>query len=95
MSSTKELRERIIASARIAVEELIKIAKEPIINHSDETPSLAADRLKNAAATKRLVIFDALDILSRIDSEEELLNSEQDGPSKTDTKQGFAERRSR
>jgi len=95
MSSTKALRERIIASARIAVEELIKIAKEPIINHSDETPSLAADRLKNAAATKRLVIFDALDILARIDAEEELLNSEQDGSSKTDTKQGFAERRSR
>jgi hypothetical protein len=95
MSSTRELRLRIIASGRIAVEELIKIAKEPIVNYGDEAPALAADRLKNAAATKKLAIFDALDILARIDAEEEILNSEQDGPSKTDTRQGFAERRSR
>ena len=95
MSSTRELRLMIIASARVAVEELIKIAKEPIVNIDNEAPALAADRLKNAAATKKLAIFDALDILARIDAEEEILNSEQDGTSKTDTKQGFAERRSR
>jgi phytoene dehydrogenase-like protein len=64
---------------------LIKIAKEPIVNYGDEAPALAADRLKNAAATKKLAIFDALDILARIDAEEEILNSEQDGPSKTDS----------
>ena len=37
---------------------------------------LAADRLKNAAATKKLAIFDAFEILSRIEQEEQMLNDE-------------------
>jgi hypothetical protein len=56
---------------------------------------LAADRLKNAAATKKLAIFDAFEILNRIESEKESLDSIEKGISKTDTKQGFAERRSK
>ena len=34
---------------------------------------LSADRLKNAAATKKLAIFDAFEILNRIQEEENLL----------------------
>ena len=37
---------------------------------------LAADRLKNAAATKKLAIFDAFEILQRIENEREKLNDE-------------------
>ena len=59
-----------------------------------EDDDLAADRLKNAAATKKLAIFDALEILNRIDSEEEELELESTS-TKTETKVGFAERRSR
>jgi hypothetical protein len=92
MQDSKKLKERIIAAGRIAVEELIKVAQEDILKPGDD--DLAADRLKNAAATKKLAIFDALEILSRIDSEEEAL-----GLSETrtvaDSKMGFAERRSR
>ena len=55
---------------------------------------MAADRLKNAAATKKLAIFDAFEILNKIDSEEEVINSGGQ-VNKTDTKQGFAERRSK
>ena len=55
---------------------------------------MAADRLKNAAATKKLAIFDAFDILNKIDAEEEVLESG-DKIEKTNTKQGFAERRSK
>ena len=55
MKSTKEIKERIIAAGYDAVEQLIKVAKEDIIkpNTDDE---LAADKLKNAAATKKLAI---------------------------------------
>ena len=74
--------------------QLIKVAKEEIIK-PDPEDELAADRLKNAAATKKLAIFDAFEILNRIDSEEESLEIASRGADKTQTKQGFAERRSK
>ena len=94
MKSTKEIKERIIAAGYDAVEQLIKVAKEDIIkpNTDDE---LAADKLKNAAATKKLAIFDAFEILSRIESEKENLETTNSGPNKIDSIQGFAERRSK
>ena len=82
----KETKLRIIQAGHRAVEQLIKVAEEDIIKKGDEGDDLSADRLKNAAATKKLAIFDAFEILSRIESEK--------GESKTATKQGFAERRS-
>lgn len=94
MKSTKEIKERIIAAGYEAVEQLIKVAKEDIIkpNADDE---LAADKLKNAAATKKLAIFDAFEILSRIEAEKESLDTVNSGPNKIDSIQGFAERRSK
>lgn len=76
------------------MEQLINVAKEKIIKY-DAEDSLSADKLKNAAATKKLAIFDAFEILSRIESEQEAIDSSDKGISKTDTKQGFAERRSK
>jgi hypothetical protein len=84
---SKEIKLKIIEAGHRAVEQLIKVAKESIIK-IDPEDALSADRLKNAAATKKLAIFDAFEILSRIESAS--------GPvSKTHTKQGFAERRSK
>ena len=91
---SKELREEIIKAGRKAVKQLIKVAQEEIIK-PDPEDELAADRLKNAAATKKLAIFDAFEILKRIDTEEDNLKIESQGPKRTDTKQGFAERRSK
>ena len=83
---SKEMKLKIIAAAEKAVEQLIKVAEEEIIKpHSED--ELAADRLKNAAATKRLAIFDAFEILNRIDAERESLNAIDRGVSKTETKQ--------
>jgi len=65
------------------------------VDSDGEVSELAADRLKNAAATKKIAIFDAFEILSKIESEREALESIDKGPSKVDTKQGFAERRSK
>ena len=87
---SKEIKEKIIKAGREAVEQLIKVAQEKIIK-PDPDDELAADRLKNAAATKKLAIFDAFEILNRIDAEEEALNS----VNKTSSNQGFAERRSK
>ncbi len=91
--NTKETKKSIIQAGQKAVEELIKVAKEAIVDSDDD---ISADRLKNAAATKKLAIFDAFEILTRIEEEEEKLNEK----SKDDKKEersfrGFAEGRSK
>lgn len=91
----KDIKLRIIAAGYKAVDELIKVAEENVVKGGVEEGELAADRLKNAAATKKLAIFDAFEILSRIEAEKESLEAINNGISKTDTKQGFAERRSK
>lgn len=91
---TKEIKLKIIAAGHKAVEQLIKVAEENIIK-KDSDDELAADRLKNAAMTKKLAIFDAFEILNRIELEREGLEHLEKGVNKTDTKQGFAERRSK
>jgi ASC-1-like (ASCH) protein len=89
--NTKETKKNIILAGQRAVEELIKVAKEKIVDSDDD---ISADRLKNAAATKKLAIFDAFEILSRIEQEEQLLNDESaDTPQKNF--RGFAEGRSK
>ena len=93
MQDSRKLKERIIAAGRVAVEQLIKVAQEDILKPGEDD-DLAADRLKNAAATKKLAIMDAFEILNRIDSEEEELELESTS-TKTETKVGVAERRSR
>lgn len=95
MREVKEIKLRIIAAGYKAVDELIKVAEENVVKSGDVEGELAADRLKNAAATKKLAIFDAFEILNRIEAEKESLDAVERGVSKTDTKQGFAERRSK
>jgi hypothetical protein len=91
--NTKETKKSIIQAGHIAVEELIKVAKEPIV---DTTDDVSADRLKNAAATKKLAIFDAFEILNRMEEEETLLQSINNPNSEQEkTFKGFAEKRSK
>mgnify|MGYP003108425673 FL=1 len=91
--STKETKKNIIQAGRVAIKELIKVAKEPII---DFGPDISADRLKNAAATKKLAIFDALEILNRIEEEQNMLEDKPKQEVKKDTTfKGFAERRAK
>lgn len=92
--TSKETKLKIIKAGHKAVEQLIKVAEEKIIKHDPED-ALSADRLKNAAATKKLAIFDAFEILNRIQEEEDALNNK---PKEEVVKQafkGFAEKRSK
>jgi len=82
----------IIRAGQVAVEELIKVAKEPIVDSDDD---ISADRLKNAAATKKLAIFDAFEILSRIQTEQDILDEKPKEVKKETTFRGFAEGRSK
>ena len=89
--NVKKTKLNIIQAGQKAVEELIKVAKEKIVDSEDD---VSADRLKNAAATKKLAIFDAFEILTRIEEEENMINSTNKN-SKASTFGGFAEGRSR
>ncbi len=90
--NVKKTKESIIAAGQKAVEELIKVAKEKIVDSDDD---VSADRLKNAAATKKLAIFDAFEILNRIQQEEDMLNEKPKGVKEQKTFKGFAEGRSK
>ena len=88
----KETKKNIIQAGQKAVEELIKVAKEPIVDSDDD---ISADRLKNAAATKKLAIFDAFEILNRIEEEKNMLEDKPKENNKQTNFKGFAEGRSR
>ena len=88
----KETKKKIIQAGQKAVEELIKVAKEKIVDSDDD---VSADRLKNAAATKKLAIFDAFEILTRIQVEEDILNEKPKEVKDQKAFKGFAEGRSK
>lgn len=88
----KEKKKNIIQAGYRAVDELIKVAKEKIVETEDD---VSADRLKNAAATKKLAIFDAFEILNKIQDEQDMLDGIVREEEKPKSFSGFAERRSK
>ncbi len=88
----KEKKKNIIQAGYKAVDELIKVAKEKIVDSGDD---ITADRLKNAAATKKLAIFDAFEILTRIQNEQSLIDGKPVEEQEKESFRGFAERRSK
>jgi hypothetical protein len=90
--NAKEKKNKIIEAGYKAVEELIKVAEEKIITNTDD--DVSADRLKNAAATKKLAIFDAFEILTRIEEEKAVLENKTVEKTKK-AFSGFAEERSK
>ena len=88
----KDKKKNIIQAGYKAVDELIKVAKEEIVDTDED---ISADRLKNAAATKKLAIFDAFEILNRIQEEENILDGKDPEEKKERVFKGFAEGRSK
>jgi hypothetical protein len=88
MSKITDLKRRIIDSGYKAVEELIKVAEENIVTHLED--DLSADKLKNAAAAKKLAILDAFEILKRIEDEQNILEGVV--VEKNTSNKGFAEK---
>ena len=86
-----ETKKNIIAAGREAIKELVKVAKEKIVDSEED---ISADRLKNAAATKKLCILDAFEILNRIQEEESMIAEAVKDSDKPAFK-GFAEGRSK
>jgi hypothetical protein len=89
---TKKTKKKIIEAGQRAIDELIKVAKEKIVDSDDD---VSADRLKNAAATKKLAIMDAFEILTKINEEEEMLSEKPKEKKEERAFKGFAEGRSK
>jgi len=93
MSKYALKRQEILDAAQKAIDELIKVLRDPIIANSDQ-PDISADKMKNAAAAKKLAFNDALDMLKRIEDEENIKDGKE--TKKEDHKEipsSFAERR--
>lgn len=93
MSDYKLKRKEILDAAQKGIDELIKVLRDPIIGNSDDS-DISADKMKNAAAAKKLAFNDALEMLKRIEDEENLLY--ENSIDKKDVKEipsSFAERR--
>ena len=69
------------------------MAEEKIITNTED--DVSADRLKNAAATKKLAIFDAFEILNRIQEEQNMLDDKPKEEKEVKPFKGFAEGRSK
>jgi len=91
-----KLKLAIIKAGKKAVEELIKVANENILKKDLEglSPEIAADKLKNAASSKKLAIFDAFEILTKIEEENSMLDTSNKNTKGSEFK-GFAEGRSK
>ena len=67
-------------------------SKEPILSNGVDS-DLSADKLKNAAATKKLAVMDAFDILKKIQEERNMIETpEVKVNAAVENKKGFAER---
>jgi hypothetical protein len=96
ISKHRELTERFIAAGYKAAEELIKVAEAPIIKTDkksvagelmiDFTDELAAEKMKNAAAAKKLAIFDGYDILDKTKEKQKELDELDGKPSEDKVK---------
>lgn len=91
MNKITELKKKIIDSGYKAVEELIKVAEEKIVTHMDD--DLSADKLKNAAAAKKLAIMDAFEILKRVEEESNIIEGVVNN--QVNSNRGFAESRAK
>jgi len=86
-TTTEGYKVRLIAASKKALEHLLTVIEEPILDDSKE--DLTADRMKNAVMAKKIAIFDYLEILTRIDAEQVNISE----PESKDKGHGFAEGR--
>jgi len=91
--SVKDRKRNVLNAAKVAVDELILVLKEPILNEMATDP-LGAEKMKTAAQAKRVAFEDALAILERMEEEENML-SDVDVDANIKDQTPFAERRSK
>jgi hypothetical protein len=90
----QELKQMIIDAAYKSVIELVKVLADEIIS-DDNIDDVSADKMRNAVLAKKTALDDAFYILSKIESEQKIL----EGTDKEEVDeikfQSFAEKRSK
>jgi hypothetical protein len=84
-------REEILDAGMKAVDELIKVLRDPIITGMED--DLSADKMKSAAAAKRLAFEDALAMLEKIEQERPDPNQQELAKKAANIPKSFAESR--
>jgi hypothetical protein len=72
-TTVRDRKRNVLEAAKIAVDELILVLKEPILDGNSADP-LGAEKMKTAAQSKRVAFEDALAILEGIQNEENNLD---------------------
>jgi hypothetical protein len=81
MSKTvRELKEDLISAGKTAAGELVKVARKTLTTEYKEDDELSLDKLKNAAAAKKMAIFDAFEILAKVEQEQKNLDEDDKKP---------------
>jgi hypothetical protein len=86
-------RNEILDAGLKAVDELIKVLRDPIITGMED--DLSADKMKSAAAAKRLAFEDALAMLTKIEEERPDPNKEELTRKAAEIPTSFAEARAK
>lgn len=99
MESIIELKKKLCTAGRKAAKELIKIAEEPIIDRASAdsesgTDDLTADKLTRAAQAKKICIMDAFEILTKVETEENIIAASE-SPGTRQIPKSFAEDRAK
>ena len=89
-----QLKEMIIEAAYKSVIELIKVLADEIIS-DDTLDDISADKMRNAVLAKKTSLDDAFYILSKIESEKNILEGNQKEEVDEVKFQSFAEKRSK
>jgi hypothetical protein len=89
-----QLKEMIIEAAYKSVIELIKVLADEIIS-DDTLDDISADKMRNAVLAKKTALDDAFYILSKIESEKNMLEGNQKEEVDEVKFQSFAEKRSK
>jgi hypothetical protein len=89
-----QLKEMIIEAAYKSVIELIKVLADEIIS-DDTLDDISADKMRNAVLAKKTALDDAFYILSKIESEKNMLEGNKEEEVDEVKFQSFAEKRSK
>lgn len=92
--TVKDRKRNVLEAAKIAVDELILVLKEPILDGNSADP-LGAEKMKTAAQAKRVAFEDALAMLELIETEENNLMDDSEIDKNIKDQTNFAERRSK
>lgn len=73
--SYSEMKVLAIESGKIAVAELLKVARKPLVVSDEDDEDLSSDKLTRAAQAKKMALFDAFEMMAKLEQEQNIIDS--------------------